>query len=71
MRYGRKFQFDSHAFTVALDLFLREVCPIICDDAVWCSTVKNNRLDEVDCGCGILGCYGGCLYPLGKFVDCH
>jgi hypothetical protein len=38
---------------------------------MWYSEAKDNRLDEVDCRCGILGCYGGCLYPLGKFVDCH
>jgi hypothetical protein len=71
MRYRCKFQFDSQTFKVILELLRCEICPIICDDAVWYSKAKNYGLDEVDCGCRILGCYRGCLYLLGELVDYH
>jgi hypothetical protein len=71
MYYRREFQFDSQALAVAFELFLCEVCPIVCDDAVRYSESKYYRLDNVDCCYGFLGCYWGCLYPFSKFVYCH
>jgi hypothetical protein len=71
VRYRCKFQFVSQTFTVILELLPYEICSVICDDAVWYSEAKDYGLDEVDCGCGVLGYYVGCFYPLGEFVDSH
>jgi hypothetical protein len=65
------FNLIPRLFTIVLEFFQCEVCPIICDYAVWYSEVKNYRLDEFNRGCRILGCHWGCFYPLGEFVDCY
>jgi hypothetical protein len=71
MCYRYKLQFDSQSFAIVLELLRREVLTIVCDYAVWYSEAKDYRFDEIYCGFRILGCYWGCFYPLGEFVDCH
>jgi hypothetical protein len=44
MCYRHELQFDSHTLAVVFELFRCEVCPIVCDDAVWYSEQNTTDL---------------------------